>query len=1081
MLTTPEPRFGPPHSYTPKHLAERILESKVALEGERKQVTVLFADLQSSMELLADRDPEEGRKILDPVLEQMMAAVHRYEGTVNQVMGDGIMALFGAPLAHEDHAVRGCYAALRMQESIKRYAEEVRHALGVTVRIRVGLNSGEVVVRAVRSDLRMDYTAVGQTTHLAHRMEQLADPGSVFLTGATFELAEGFVRARGLGPMPVKGLSGAVEVYEMTGAGPARSRLRASATRGLTKLVGRASEMSRLREALERAEAGHGQVVAVVGEAGMGKSRLCYEFAHSERSQDRIVIETSSVSYGEGTSDLPVVDILRQYFGIESGDDHAQIRAKVAGALSSRGPALARHQTAYLWLLDVPSDDSQWLDLDPPQRRGQAVEGVKKLLLHGGARPPVIVVCEDLHWLDTETEAFLDELVASLSGTRLMLLVSYRPDYQPRWDSQPYCQQLRIEALAPETTDELLDTLLGQDPALRPLKRLLAERTDGNPLFLEETVRTLAEEGTLAGAAGGYRQARPIQTLQIPPTVQAILAARIDRLPDRAKRLLQSAAVVGVDVPLVLLQEVAESGEADLHRYLAQLRAADFLYESRLFPDFEYTFRHVLTRDVAYGSLSHARRQALHARISAALERLHSSRLVEKAESLAHHAYRGEVWEKAVPYARQAGVKAQQRSAHREAVAWFEQAIAALGHLPRDPTSLEQEIDLRLDLRGSLYSLGELERMHARLQEGEALAEELGEPRRIGWVSMHLGEYRRQTGHFRDASALIQRAHRLAEALGDLPLRLAADQYLAMTRHALGEYRRAAEQLRTAARLPQDESILAGFGPTQAGSPAGFRAVTLAWLARCLAEIGEFTEGIEHGREAIRIAEEVNRAYPVVSACWGLGYLYGVKGDLDSAILLLGRALASARGAGLTRLLPQVMRALGSAYALSGRLADGTTLLEEALSLAEGIHLRVTESSSLVLLGEVHLLAGRREEALTAGTRALALARGRGQRGDEASALHLLGAIAAQRASAELEAASRHFRAAAALAHDLSMRPLAARCRLALAQLHRRAGATDRARQELKAAVASFREMGMRFWLDRADAEAPSPGLASGD
>jgi class 3 adenylate cyclase/tetratricopeptide (TPR) repeat protein len=1068
------PRFGPPHSYTPKHLAARILDSKAALEGERKLVTVLFADLQSSMELLVDRDPEEARKVLDPVLQLMMTAVHRYEGTVNQVMGDGIMALFGAPLAHEDHATRGCYAALQMQQSIKRYAEEVRQSLGVAVRIRVGLNSGEVIVRTIRSDLRMDYTAVGQTTHLASRMEQLADPGRILLTPGTLALAEGFIQVRPLGPTPVKGLAGPVEVHELTGAGPARSRLRASATRGLTRFVGRATEMAQLVDAIQRARAGHGQLVAVLGEAGVGKSRLCYEFTHSPEARRWVVLETGAVSYGKGTSYAPVVDLLKQYFRIESRDDHPRIREKVAEKLMSLEPALGRYHAALLWLLDVPSDDPHWANLDPTQRRRHALDGVRIVLVRESARRPVVLVCEDLHWIDTETQTFLDELVASLPTAHLLLLVTYRPEYSHGWANLPSCTQFRMEALPPETTDELLETLLGRDPGLRPLKRLLVQLTDRNPFFLEETVRTLSEVGILAGEPGAYRQARKVEALQIPPTVQAILAARIDRLPDGAKRLLQSAAVVGMDVPLVLLQEIVDEGDADLSGHLAVLQAGELLYESRLFPDFEYTFRHVLTHDVAYGSLSQARRRALHARIAGAIERLQPKRAIEDVDRLAHHTFRGEVWDQAIRYSRQAGGKAQQRSAHREAVAWLEQALAALAHLPTDPATLGQAIDLRLELRGSLYAIGELERMHGRLREAETLADQLDDARRRGWVSMHLGEYSRQIGHFRDASALIQRAREMAGTVDDLPLRLAAEQYLGMALHALGDYPRAADHERRAAEFPRDEPAPGGFGPTQAGSPAGFRAVSLGWLARCLAEIGEFDEGIELGREAVRLAEEIDHPYTLVSACWGLGYLYGVRGDLDSATLLLERALTSARGAGLTRLLPQVMRALGPAYALMGRVADGTALLEQALVLAESIHLRVAESNSLVLLGEAHLLAGRIDDAQVSGTRALMMARGRGQRGDEAAALHLLGDVAAHREPGDPEGVERQLLAAARLAEELSMRPLVARCRFTLAGFYRHVGDRGRAAHELKAAGALFRQMGMRYWLSRAEAEGSS-------
>ncbi len=399
------PAFASPGSYTPKHLAEKILTSKAALEGERKQVTVLFADLKGSMELLADRDPEEARKLLDPVLERMMEAVHRYEGTVNQVMGDGIMALFGAPLAHEDHAVRACYAALRMQEVVRRYSDELRRAQGVEVQIRVGLNSGDVVVRSIGSDLRMDYTAVGQTTHLAARMEQLAAPGSIRLTAETLHLAEGFVQVTPLGPVPIKGLGEPVEVFELVGAGAARTRLEAAARRGLTRFVGRTAELEQLRDALDRASLGHGQVVAVVGEPGVGKSRLFWELTHSHRVHGWLIVQSASVSYGKATAYLPVIELLRGYFAIESRDDPRKIREKVTGKVLTLAPALAPAVPALLALLDVPVDEASWHALDPLQRRQQTLDAVKRLLLRESEVQPLVVVFEDLHWIDGETQS----------------------------------------------------------------------------------------------------------------------------------------------------------------------------------------------------------------------------------------------------------------------------------------------------------------------------------------------------------------------------------------------------------------------------------------------------------------------------------------------------------------------------------------------------------------------------------------------------------------------------------------------------------------------------------------------------
>jgi class 3 adenylate cyclase len=578
-------RFISPQTYTPKHLAEKILTSKSALEGERKQVTVLFSDMKGSMELLADRDPEEARKILDPVLEHMMEAVHRYEGTVNQVMGDGIMALFGAPLAHEDHAVRACYSALRMQEAVKKYAESIQRSEGIPIQIRVGMNSGEVVVRSIGSDLKMDYTAVGQTTHLAARMEQMAMPGSILLTADTLRLAEGYVQVKSIGPVNVKGLSDPVEVYEITGAGPVRSRLQAAAARGLTRFVRRTAEFETLCQALERARAGRGQVVALVGEPGVGKSRLFWKFTHSRRTVDWLILESGSVSYGKATPYLPLVDLLKAYFKITDRDDQREIREKVTGKLLTLDKALEPTLPAFLTLLDVAVEDEQWQNFDPPQRRQRTLDAVKRLLLRESQVQPLLVVIEDLHWIDSETQALLDSLIESLPTARLLLLVNYRPEYQHGWGSKTYYTQLRIDPLPPESAEELLQALLGSDSSLAPLKQLLITRTEGNPFFLEESIRTLVETKFLVGERGSHQLEKTLESTQVPVTVQAVLAARIDRLPPDEKRLLQSAAVIGKDVRLGLLQAIADQSEEEISRGLFRLQAAEFLYETSLFPE----------------------------------------------------------------------------------------------------------------------------------------------------------------------------------------------------------------------------------------------------------------------------------------------------------------------------------------------------------------------------------------------------------------------------------------------------------------------------------------------------------------
>src|SRR2546428_345315 len=864
-----------PLSYTPPYLAEKIFTARSALAGERKQVTVLFADLKDSTELIRGLDPEAAQQLLDPAIHCMMDAVHRFEGTVNQVLGDGVWALFGAPIAHEAHAVRACYAALAMQATMRAMTDEVRRTWGLELRMRVGLNAGEVVVRAIGNDLHMDYSAVGETTHLAARMEQLATPGTIRLSAATLRLVEGYIEVTPLGPVPVKGLPEPVEVYELLRAGVVHSRLQAAVARGLTRFVGREAELEHLGQALARAGAGHGQVVAGGGEAGRG-------------------------------------------------------------------------------------EDPQWHACDPPQRRRRTLEAIKHLLLRESQVQPLLLVFEDLHWIDSETQALLDSLVESLPTARLLLLVNYRPEYQHTWGGKTYYRQLRIDPLPPATAEELLRGLLGDAPELRPLERLLTDRTEGNPFFLEETVRTLVETRVLVGERGAYRLAKDVGTIRVAPTVQAVLAARIDRLTPEEKRLLQTAAVIGKDVPFALLQAIADAPEDALRRSLASLQAAEFLYESRLFPDLEYTFKHALTHEVAYGSLPQERRRALHARIVEAIEHLDSARLSEHVEQLAHHAFQGEVWGKALTYLRQAGAKAAARSAYRGAVAWLTQALRALERLPQGP----------------------------------APTAEAGHPK--------------------------------------------------------------AER----------------FGP-----PFFLSVGSRSWLGRCLGEMGQFSEGESVALEGLRRAEDLDHPLSVVIACFGLGRVYLLQGVVPKAIATLERGLQLARSLAFEAWLPLSAAQLGHAYTLAGRPADGIALLEECVRIQTSgkrlpeLALSLTWPLSLTWLAEAYLHNGRFEDAATAADDALRLARERDERGNEGWVMWALGEIASHREPGDVGEAEAHYLEAGARATELGMRPLVAHCRFGLGKLYRRAGKREPAREHLATATTAFREMGMQFWLEKAETE----------
>ena len=1054
-----------PLTYTPSYLAEKILTTRSALEGERKQVTVLFADLKGSMELLADRDPEEARQLLDPVLERMMAAVHRYEGTVNQVMGDGIMALFGAPLAHEDHAVRACYAALRMQEAVKQYATEVQRTHGVPLHMRVGLNAGEVVVRSIGSDLHMDYTAVGQTTHLAARMEQMAMPGSTLITAAVLALAESFIAVKPLGPVPVKGLATPVEVYEVVDVGPVRTRLQAAVARGLTRFVGRAPELNTLHQALTQAGAGHGQVVALVGEAGVGKSRLVYEFLHAQHTRGWLLLTSNAVAYDQATPYLPVVDLLKGYCGIDTRDDQRRQREKVVGKVLGLDAALHPTLPALLALLEVPVDEPQWQTLDPPQRRQRTLDALTRVLLRESQVQPLLVVFEDLHWIDTETQALLESLVESLPTCRLLVLLNYRPEYQHGWGSKTYYTHLRLDPLPPASAEAFLADVLGDDPSLTPLTTLLIARTEGNPFFLEESVRTLVETGGVVGAPGAYRLAQALPTIQVPATVQAVLAARIDRLPPEEKHLLQTAAVIGTEASLPLVQAIADVPEAALHQGLAHLHAAEFLSETWLFPERAFAFKHALTHEVAYSSLLQERRRTLHARIIEAMETLYADRLADHVERLAHHALRGAVWEKAVTYCCQAGTKAFARSAHREAVTCFEQALAALQRLPECRGTLEQAIDLRFELRTSLLALGDLGRLLDHLRAAQTLAEALDDARRLGWVLSHLSAYFWQASEHDRALDAGHQALTRAVQLRERALEVTTHVRLGQVYHARGDYRRAVDVLR------RNVASLAGeHNRERFGLPGAASVFSRTWLSWCLAACGAFAEGLTQGEAGMQIAEGSTHPYTLTLAYLGIGGVHLAQGDLRLAMARLERGLGLCQVWTLPILFPMVASHVGYAWALAGRVAEALPLLQQAVEQAGAMRRKDSHALRVAWLSEAYLLAGRSAEALPLAQHALELSCAHKERGHEAWTHRLLAAIYAHQAPAEAVPAAAAYRQALTLAEDLGMRPLQAHCHRGLGMLYAATGQREPARTALATAMAMYRAMDMTFWLPQTEA-----------
>ena len=1066
LRTTGTAKFRAPDSYTPKHLAEKILTSKAALEGERKQVTVLFADLRGSMELLADRDPEEARKLLDPVLEHMMEAVHQYEGTVNQVMGDGIMALFGAPLAHEDHAVRACYAALRMQESIERYRQSVSGATAKSINIRIGLNSGEVVVRAIASDLHMDYTAVGETTHLAARMEQIATPNTTAMTSATATLAEGFIDVRPRGPMPIKGLVKPVEVFELVAVSRARSRLEAGAARGLTTFVGRSVEATQLHDALDQMRRGRGQVVGMVGDPGVGKSRLVWEFTRSPRLAGCRILEARSASYAKSMAYFPVIAMLKAYVGVDDRDDADRIGQKINTKLLSLDRALGPSLSALLTLLDVPVQDTGWAELEPSRRRRSTHEAFKRLILRESQEQPVVLIFEDLHWIDNETQSLLGTLIDSIPTARVLLLLDYRPEYRHDWGSRSFYRQLRLSPLSSPNVEALLHELLGRGVDVERLTQLVIDRTEGNPFFIEESVRSLIETGAVIGERGGYTVTETFRSLPLPATAQAVLAARIDRLDPADKQVLQAAAVVGRDVPLALLQEIVVDTEEAVRARLGTLQAAEFLYEARLFPEVEYTFKHALTQEVAYGGLLQSRRRELHARLADAIEKIYGERVTQWIDQLAYHAFNAELWPRAVRLLRQAGTKAMDRVAFREAAGCFERGLQALGHLPGDRPAVEQGIDLRMLLGNAMFPSGEIARIRELLSEAQQMAEDLGDQRRFARIASFMTVLLWTSG---DGDAAIEsgtRALAIARSLGDFALEIRTCLLLGQAHWGVGAYRDAAGLL--------DEIVVRLQGDLERkrlGSDYLPSVVAREWSAASRVELGEFAKAMPAAEEAMRIAETVGNHGAFVEACIALSYVCLRIGAPERIIPYLERAVELCRSENIYLFLAVTTAHLGYAHLLAGRVDEARRLLEVANQQNPE---RASMSPRLGWFAEAQLRAGRLDEARELATRSLATARAHRERGHIAYALWLHGEI--ESAASNDGMCERHYSEALRLAGELGMRPLIAHCHLGLGKLYRRTGKGLEANEYFATATTMYREMGMMYWLEKAEAELKELG-----
>jgi class 3 adenylate cyclase/tetratricopeptide (TPR) repeat protein len=1049
----PGPRVSSPESYTPKHLAEKILTTKSALEGERKQVTVLFCDIVDSSQLAERLEPEAMHEVMDGALRLMAEAVHRYEGTVNQFLGDGLMALFGAPVALEDHAFRAVQAALAIRETLGGYSQQLELERGVKLRLRQGLNTGLVVVGRIGDDLRMDYTAVGDTTHLASRVQALAEPDTILLTEATHRLVEGYIRSEALGPVVVKGRSEPVPVYQVIGRRRRRTRLEVSAERGLTQLVGRERELGLLHECFARAKAGRGQVVGIVGEPGVGKSRLLYEFRKSLEGERVTWLEGHCVAYGQTTPYLPILEILRTNFQVEEGDNLLQIQEKLRQGVHRLDPALEGILPFLHDLFSIPGAEAALKHLDPKDKRQKTFEAIRTLTLAGSQRRLHVLILEDLHWIDKTSEDYLTVLTAALAGASVLILTTQRPGYTLRWADKTYYTQIALDVLTEGETEALVAALLASRHLPSDLIRIVRGKAEGNPLFVEEITTSLLERGMLVRRNGEilWTGGSPVE---VPATIQDIVRARLDRLEEPVKRMVQVAAVIGREFGLRLLTRISEM-TVEIQHYLDTLKHLEFIHETRFFPEVEYIFKHAVTQDVAYQSLLAQRRKELHGTIGQAMEDLYADRLTEQAVILAYHYARSTHRDKAVTYALLAGDHAVRLHARAEATTQYAQALSLARELPESPEAQRLRIDAVLKLAAVGASREDMERDQAHLSQAHALAKGLGDEPRLAQILYWQGRLAYVRGDMQTAIPYAEQSLALADRLADETLSAPPVNLLGRIHTMQWECARGSQLLaRSTAQMHQlgnraEEATAAGF----AGVAFGF--------------LGEFASALPHADRGVEIARDLHDPYAEAAALHYRSMVYDQQGAWEQALTDWDTARRLAEGVGDRFRVYVVSLWSGWAATKAGNPALGRGLLEQALALADqlGTSLQVALGNAFlaacqVALGDVDTVPSLCLEGLQTADR---LAR--------AVASRALAGAVSRGTEAPLPEAERAMGDATRLFKELGFRPELARSYVCHARLLQPWGQRETARRYLSEAIVMFRDMGMAWDLERAEQE----------
>jgi class 3 adenylate cyclase/tetratricopeptide (TPR) repeat protein len=1055
--------YSEPQTYTPKFLADKILTTRSSIEGERKLVTVFFADVANFTSISEKLDPEEIHHIMDGCFTILMDEIHQYEGTINQFTGDGVMALFGAPLAHEDHSQRACHSALSIQKAMGNYDEKLKKKYGIKFKMRIGLNSGPVIVGSIGDDLRMDYTAVGDTTNLASRMESMAGSGTIFVSKYTYRLARDFFEFSSLGKIKVKGKTEPQEAFELINVGEVDTRIGASVAKGLTQFVGRKNSMAALMDAYDKAQSGSGQVMGVVGDAGVGKSRLMIEFRNQLSQGEFAYYEGQCLNFGGAMAYLPILDILRTYFEIKEGDQELLIKNNMEKKILQLDEKLHGVLPPFHELLSLGIEDAAYQNLEPMQKREKIFEAIRDLLVCESQRRLIILVVEDLHWIDKTSEDFLNYMIGWMAGAKVLLILLYRPEYTHPWGSKSYYNRIGLDQLTTKSSAELIRSILqGGEPAPE-LRELILNRAAGNPLFMEEFTHTLLEDGSIQCKDRKCVLSKKASQIQVPDTIQGIIAARMDRLEDDIKRTMQVASVIGRDFAFRILETITEMRQG-LKSYLLNLQGLEFIYEKSLFPELEYVFKHALTQEVAYNSLLQQRRKEIHEKIGRAIEELYPERIEEFYEMLAYHYSKSENTKKACQYLKVSGQKAMRNNSAWEALNYYRQALSILDRMPDGIEQKNRKMEVLYLSISPLIVLGFPENSLSILEQGERLARELDDQHRLFRFHTNIGFFYCTIGNYSVARTYIEQAFDAAEKLHDIDLMgsVAPDLFVV--------YWPSAEHAKLIDILWYIIDVLEKSQKTEAffGGPCNVYAVLLSFCGYSLAWTGNFKKALSHCEKGLKAAAEIDDL-PTLGMCEGvIGQALGHKGDLRAAKKYLESAIMHNEKAQYTPTLPYSHSWFGLVCALAGDPQTGSKHAGKGLKISSDAGYSWLRSLHYLSMGICQAISGEFEAARHALEKGLEICRKNCEKITEGSLSIWLGRVLGKRQPPKDEKACNSILRGIRVSEELRHRPDLAIGYFFLGEFYADRDRKEEAVEYLKKALKLFEEMEMQYWPDEA-------------